>query len=174
MKKRIHSISPLDIVILLKIVAYKDQAWIQTTLADDVYVSQAEISKSLARSRFAGLLDPSKKKVSRLALMDLLQYGIRYVFPERPGALVRGLPTAHSAPPLNKYIRSEEHYVWPSAKGTIQGQAITPLYPSVIQAALNDPTLHELLALVDALRVGKARERNLAVEELKKQIVDGV
>ena len=36
-------------------------------------------------------------------------------------------------------------------------------------AALKDKKLHELLALVDALRVGRARERELAIIELKKR-----
>lgn len=48
----------------------------------------------------------------KLALMDFLEHGLRYVYPQRPGALVRGLPTEHSAPPLNEYIVSNEPYVW--------------------------------------------------------------
>ena len=47
-----------------------------------------------------------------------------------------------------------------------------PLYKSVPEAALNDPLLHEMLALVDAIRVGSAREKKIAVEELKKRILN--
>ena len=61
--------------------------------------------------------------------------------------------------------------MWPSAKGKQKGQAIQPLYRSVPEAALNDAKLHEMLALVDAIRVGSARERKLAVVELKKRIL---
>jgi hypothetical protein len=50
----------------------------------------------------------------------------------------------------------------------MRGYAITPIYSSVPKAALNDQRLHELLALVDALRVGRARERQIAGEELKR------
>ena len=39
-----------------------------------------------------------------------------------------------------------------------------PLYPSVPAAALRNPVLHENLALFDALRMGNARERNLAMK----------
>ena len=95
------------------------------------------------------------------------------VFPQQPGAVVRGIPTAHSAPPLNKIIQSTEHYVWPSAKGTLRGQSIVPLYPSVVEAVQKDKELHELLALVDAIRVGKARERELAINELQNRILYG-
>jgi hypothetical protein len=40
----------------------------------------------------------------------------------------------------------------------------------VPQAALEDKRLYELLALVDALRDGRARERELAVKELTKRL----
>jgi hypothetical protein len=91
----------------------------------------------------------------------------------QPGTIVKGIPTAHSAAPLREVIQSTEPYVWPSGKGTLRGQSIAPLYPSVVDAVQNDPKLHELLALVDALRVGKAREKELAITELKKRILDG-
>jgi hypothetical protein len=164
--------SPQDIVVLLKIATYGDTPWFQDQLAQALQISQSEISKSLARSKFAGLIDPSGKKVFKMALLEFLQYGIRYVFPERPGALVRGIPTAHSAMPLSNIIVSEEHYVWPSGKGRTRGQAITPLYPSVVDAVQNDEKLHELLALVDALRVGKVREKEIAIKELKIRVLN--
>jgi hypothetical protein len=37
----------------------------------------------------------------------------------------------------------------------------------------NDTQLYELLAMVDAIRVGRAREKNLAIGELTKRIVNG-
>lgn len=162
-------ISPHDIVILLKISTYKQNTWHQTAMADELGISQSEISKSLNRSKYAGLLDPKGKIVMKLALMEFLQYGLRYVFPQKPGPIVRGVPTAHSASPLKETIQSNEQYVWPYGKGTARGQSIVPLYPSVPEAALKDKKLHELLALVDALRVGRAREKELAVIELKKR-----
>lgn len=166
-------ISPQDIVILLKIIAYGNEFWQQSSIASALHISQSEVSKSLVRSKYATLLDSTGKKVSRLALMDFLQYGIKYVFPQQPGALVRGIATAHSAPPLNTLFKSEENYVWPSANGTLRGQSIMPLYPSVVEAVKDDIHLHELLALVDAIRVGRAREKEMAIQELKKRIVDG-
>lgn len=173
MKETQQTLSPLDIVILLKIIALDDKPWLQSNLAEMLHISQSEVSKSLMRSKYAGLIDASGKKVSRLALMELLQYGIRYIFPQQAGAIVRGIATAHAAPPLNAIIKSEEPYVWPSAKGNIRGQSILPLYPSVTEAVKKDDKLYELLALVDAIRVGRAREKEMAIQELKKRIVDG-
>jgi hypothetical protein len=40
----------------------------------------------------------------------------------------------------------------------------------VPDAARSDPKLYELLALVDAIRVGRARERKLAESELEKRL----
>jgi hypothetical protein len=105
-----------------------------------------------------------------LALLEFLQYGIRYVFPQKPGPIVRGVATSHSASPLKEQINGAEEFVWPYAKGNVRGQSILPLYPSVPEAALKDKILYQLLALVDALRVGRAREKELALKELKKLI----
>lgn len=173
MKEQQQTLSPLDIVILLKIIALGNSSWLQSSLAESLHISQSEVSKSLMRSKYAGLIDASGKRVSGLALMDLLQYGIRYIFPQQPGAIIRGIATSHSAPPLNTIIISEEPYVWPSAKGDLRGQSILPLYPSVIEAVKKDVKLYELLALVDAIRVGRAREKEMAIQELKKRIVNG-
>ena len=49
---------------------------------------------------------------------------------------------------------------------------MTPLYPQAPEAVLQDPELHALLALIDALRVGQKREKTLAIGELKKRILD--
>jgi len=171
MKLQQQIMSPQDIVILLKIILYEKKPWHQVPLAKELFISQSEVSKSLARSKYAGLLDNEGKQVFRLALMDFLQYGIRYVFPQQPGALVRGIPTAHSAKPLYEIIQSDEKYVWPSGQGTMRGHSIVPLYKSVVNAVQADPKLHELLALVDAIRVGRAREKEIAIKELKKRIL---
>lgn len=162
--------SPIDILILLKIVCQQNKQWYQQSLASALFISQSEISKSIKRSQYAELIDPGGKKVMRLGLMEFLQYGIRYVFPQQPGPVVRGVPTAHSMSPLNLEIQSDEAYVWPSAAGQVRGHSITPLYPSVSKAVQHDQPLHELLALVDALRVGRARERNMALDFLNQRI----
>jgi len=164
---------PLDVAVLLKILTYGDADWKQQQISLDLHLSQSEISKSVARSKYAGLLDETGKHVRRLAFMDFLEKGIAYVFPQRPGAIVRGIPTSHSASPLAELIQSKENYVWPCAVGKLRGQSIMPLYPQAPEAVLRDLEMHALLALVDALRVGQKREQMLAIGELKKRILDG-
>ena len=171
MKAHQQLMKPQDIVLLLKIISMQNDSWNQLQTAAALNMSQSEISESVARSKYAGLLDSKGKKVMKLALMEFLEFGVKYVFPQRPGAIVRGIATAHSAAPLNSIIVSEEHYVWPSGKGNLRGQAIMPLYPSVVDAVQKDEMLHELLALVDAIRVGRAREKEIAINELKIRIL---
>ena len=43
----------------------------------------------------------------------------------------------------------------------------------MVEAVQVDAQLYELLALVEAFRVGRTREKNIAIEELKKRFFDG-
>ncbi len=168
--KKHNGMRPQDIVILMKIVAKRNNAWYMKDLADELGISQSEISESLNRSMQAGLIAADKRRVITTALLEFLQHGLRYVFPQHPGPVVRGMPTAHSALPLSRSISSDEPFVWPWARGVQRGQSIEPLHPSVPKACERDETLHALLALTDALRVGKAREQSLAMQELRERI----
>ena len=85
------------------------------------------------------------------------------------GALVRGIKTSHSAPPLSDEILSDEIYVWPYVEGDTRGFAIEPLHPNVPKACIKDSKLYEHLALIDAIRIGSKREYNLAINELKRR-----
>ena len=121
MKTQQQIMRPQDIVVLLKIISLSENSWSQLVLADELFMSQSEISQCLSRSKYAGLLQFDVKKVNKQSLMEFMQYGIKYVFPQQPEAIVRGVPTAHSAPPLDAIIQSEEKYVWPSGKGSSRG-----------------------------------------------------
>lgn len=167
-----YNMKPQDILVLLKIIALDSQEWQQLTLAQELNLSQSEISQSLQRSKYAQLIDFSSKKVNKIAFYDFLIHGMSYVFPQRPASVVRGIATAHSAPPINEIINTTEVYVWPYAKGNTRGQAIIPLYSSAIEASLKDASLYELLAMVDVLRVGSTREKEIAKLELKKRILN--
>jgi hypothetical protein len=165
---------PHDIVVLLKIVTLESQVWRITDLAGSLHLSQSEISEALNRCMIAKLVDESKRIVFKKSLLEFLTYGLKYVFPAQPGPLVRGIPTAHSAHPLSSMIVSEKDvYVWPWDEGDVRGQAIEPLYKNAPMAAKDDEKIYELLALVDAIRVGRAREEAIAVKELSRGIKNG-
>jgi len=115
--KKHNGMRPQDIVVLLKIAAKKDTPWMLKDLAAELKISPSEVSEAVNRSLLAGLIAADKRTLMKGALLEFLQYGLRYVFPQQPGAIVRGMATAHSAPPLNGVIQSTEPYVWAWAKG---------------------------------------------------------
>lgn len=167
-----NGMRPQDIAILMKIISMGNQTWQLSMLSNSLAISISEISESLNRSKLAKFIDYEKKQVNRQNLMEFLEHGIKYVFPQQPGAMVRGIPTAHSHPFLKEYFISEMNYVWPDSKGEIIGLSIEPLYPKQIHAVKDKPDFYKLMALIDVIRVGKVREIKFAVEELKKQILN--
>jgi hypothetical protein len=130
-------------------------------------LSTSETHAAVRRLVFAGLLSPSREP-ARAALLELVLHGVRYVFPARPGEVSLGVPTGAAAPALRtKFPRPDPiAWVWPSRDGTERGLSLTPLYRSVPRIVATDPALYELLALVDELRAGRARDRALAAERL--------
>jgi len=165
--KKHNGMRPQDLVILLKIIAKGEENWRMKDIAYELGISNSEVSESLNRSVMAGLIAGDKKRVMKTSLLEFLKYGLKYVYPQRPSAMVRGVATAHSAMPLSDIIQSDEIYVWPYAEGNERGFSIEPLHANVPKAVLEDNQLYELLALVDALRLGTAREQKLAIQELE-------
>jgi hypothetical protein len=84
------------------------------------------------------------------------------------------MPTAFSVGPLAQKLRlgDEDGVVWALAgkAATARGRVIAPLYRNVPRAAADDPVLYEYLALADPLRIGRAREREMARAELSKRL----
>ena len=176
-----------DIVILLKLVSLENQIG-QSSLAEPVGsdpfalrslegtlgISKTEIGASLRRSVAATLAIESsvRPKVNRRNLTEFVQHGLKYVFPAKPGAPQRGVATSFAAPMLQGQLVSSgaDIYVWPHAEGSQRGSSIAPLFKSVPDAALKDERLYEMLALVDAIRLGNQREANLARDRFADRI----
>lgn len=109
---------------------------------------------------------PNARQLAEFAL-----HGAKYAFAADKTPLTIGVPTSHSAPAFaGVFAPGSEDYVWPHPNGIVRGIGIEPLHPSVPFAAMRDPSLYEMLALFDALRVGRARERGMAVERLQALI----
>jgi predicted nucleotidyltransferase len=168
-------LKPQDVVILLKLVTLGQQPWTYQRLAVELSISQSEVHAGVRRAAAARLMSDTTAASGRpvlAALKEFLIHGVRYAYPPEHGGLTRGMPTAYAAPPLNKVIvqPNEPPPVWPYAEGAVRGHAFAPLYPSVPKAAERDPKLYELLALVDAMRDGRARERDLAAAEFEARL----
>lgn len=167
-----------DIVILLKLVSFLEaqtrQGCLDGSVNSDPFalrslestlgISKTEISASLRRSVAATLAIKSndRPKVNCRNLTEFVKHGLKYAFPAKLGAPQRGLATGFAAPMLEGQLVSSgaDIHVWPYAEGSQRGSSITPLFKSVPEAALKDERLYELLALVDAIRLGNQREAN--------------
>jgi hypothetical protein len=163
---------PQDIVVLIKIILFEDKEWQFQDIARAIYISPAEVSESLSRSSFAGLINYERRKVFRNAFFEFLQFGLPYVFPQAPGPMTKGMATSHSHKYFKGNIVSNEVFVWPDPNGSDYGQAIEPLYINQVKAAKEDSRLYEILAMLDVIRVGKNREKKVAINYLRKLLLN--
>ena len=161
-----------DVLILLKLLILKNSNWKILDLSNSLNISPSEVSSGIQRLHASKLVDKISKKPIHKFVREFLLYGFKYFFPPEFGIETRGVPTAHCAPPLNKYFIDDKSsmIVWPFEEGQSRGVSLKPIYPSVPKAVANNQELHEYLALLDALRIGRVREVNRAKKELRKRI----
>jgi hypothetical protein len=167
-------LKPQDVFVLLKLVSIFPQKWAYNNLAVELSMSPSEVHAAVKRAVKAGLANQGKPQIkpNLSRLEEFIVHGIQYVFVPDRGELTRGMPTAFAAKPLlGKMIMPDEPVpVWPDPEGPERGLAFSPLYKSVPRAARKDAVLYEYLVIVDAIRGGRARERKLAIKELKMRI----
>ncbi|MDQ7994249.1 MAG: MarR family transcriptional regulator [Luteibacter sp.] len=168
-------LKPQDLLVLLKVAANPRQRWTYAALGQALSMSPSEVHASVKRAVASGLAVSSGRgdwSPVRPALLDFALHGVRYVWPAVLGPVKRGVPTSFGAEPLSDAITAVpgEAPVWAHIGGSAKGPILSPLYRSVPFAALRDPTLHRLLALQDALRSGRARERSLAADYLANEL----
>lgn len=116
-------------------------------------ISKTEINASIKRSLSSGLAIKDRitgrATPNRRNLNNFIVHGMKFVFPAKPGAMTRGIPTAFAAPMLRSLLVSggEYIYVWPFAEGRDIGQSVTPLFKSVPEAVQKDDRLRSPLAM---------------------------
>jgi hypothetical protein len=135
--------------------------------------STSSAHRAVARLEQSGLLLPGERRANREALKEFLVHGVRYAFPPVRGPEARGVPTAWSAPALQGVPPNGPMVVWPSEHGKVRGESLVPLCKSVPAAVQRDPQLYEMLALIEALRIGQARDRRMAADLLRKRLSNG-
>ena len=137
-------------------------------------MSGSEVHAAVKRAQASRLLNgPELNDQPNLsALEEFLVHGLKYAFPAERGEPTRGIPTSYAAEPLRKTIARGDDLppVWPYVQGSVRGVAFQPLYKLAPAAALRDAVFYEYLALVDALRDGRARERKLAEDMIVKRL----
>ena len=160
-----------DVLVILQLLSAPVGEQTFPKLASALGMSASEVHAAVKRAAASGLVDAKTRAVRRSALLEFLVHGLRYVFPPEWVGVTRGVPTSFAASPLASHFASADMPpVWPHPEGSVRGEGLTPLYRSAPAAALRDPKLYEWLVLVDAIRAGRARERQLAVKELESRL----
>jgi hypothetical protein len=162
------SLRPLDLVVALHLALRPEDGY--ETLAEVLGVGLGSGHRSVKRLVAAGLILPHRRAASLGPLAEFIKHGVRFAFYPVTGPEAQGVPTAHSGPRLAGKIASDRALVWPSVHGTVRGDSLVPLYHEAPRLVTRSPELYELLTLVDAIRVGRARERRLATQLLEVEL----
>ena len=170
---QVMALKSQDVLVVLKLVADGEQVLPYAQLAEDLGMSVSEVHAAVRRLQAGDLVAPDERRVNRKALFDFVIHGLRHVFPAKEQDPARGISTAWAAPALRGLVSgsTESEPVWPHPDGSVRGPGVMPLYKSAPGAALKNSQLYDLLALVDAVRIGRARERRIASRELEKRIM---
>lgn len=172
-------LKPQDCVLLIKLIANPNRNWSHRQLATSLFISTYEINHAIKRLVQSNLLRKDKESASRLipilaSAKEYLIHGIKYSFPAKLGEYSPGVRTSYAAPIFEGKIvlGNDPIPVWPYAKGDAKGLALIPLYSTVPQAVCEQPdkSFYDLLTLTDAIRQGRARERNIAVKLLTERL----
>ena len=162
-----------DIYVLAGSVASEAAAPSLRQLAAGLHVDHTLVHRSLKRVEQAGLYSSSSQRVNIPAFEELVVHAARFIAPAPLGALVAGVPAAWAAEPVASHIRQageDPPPVWPSADGSVRGQALEPLHPAAPAAAAEHPRLSELLAVIDSIRVEDLRVRKVAAKLFHDQL----
>lgn len=165
------NIKPQDILVALNLCREKEGLRNYAEKARRLGMSASEVHSAERRLSEARLFDADRKVIRKNSMLEFLVHGVPYVFAVSPKEWTRGVPTAWAAPVLVDKVSqgNQPPPVWPDPEGRVQGVAVKPLYGSVPKAVKDDPELYDLMALVDALRIGRVREKKIAEEELKRR-----
>ncbi len=171
-------LKPLDVVLAVMASALEPGEWTIAAMAGELGVSSSQAFRSAQQAAAVGFLNTERDgrrvayRVHRAALLEFLTHGVRYAFVPARGRLTRGIPTAHGAPILASHFRPTDDAVpvWPHPDGTVRGESLEPLHRCVPAAALHHARFYDAMALVDALRVGRARDRAIAAELLPRSL----
>ena len=143
-------------------------------LAESTGISKSQVNLALQRCFEVGLAKQGRHagspRVNVKELRNLIVYGARYMFPVKLGSMTRGIRTTLAAAVFKGELLSAGELVpvWPDPEGKVKGLSVEPLFKSVAYAIKKerDDDFYGLLALVDSIRLGQARERNLAIKML--------
>ena len=165
------TLRPSDVVVVCQLTITSDASF--QALAASIGLSVGECHNAVRRLGLASLLNPVSRRPAGELLARFLVHGVPYAFPAQVGAAAVGVATGASSLVPGSQPSSLEAYVWPDLDGTAQGMALTPLFPNATSLPARNSALYEILALIDALRIGHAREKKVAEDLLRERLSKG-
>ncbi len=185
-----------DVLVLLKFVCHGHME--HRELAEQLFMSTSTSFKSIQTLKEANLIyqrlikghdvkGARKKFVTSVVshnAKEFIFYALKYLFPPEVGTFLPGIPTSYASDVFKGRISigNDPIPVWAyySADTTIndklvKGIALKPIYYTVQRTYIEkyDKPFHDLLHLIDALRSGRARERNTARELIEQYFEKG-
>jgi hypothetical protein len=162
---------PQDLLVAIRLFIAKGKKYSYAELGSSLAISASEAHAAVQRLNDCYLFDALTNSIRKTALEEFLVHGLQYTFPVAAGKMVRGVLTGFSAPFFKNEFsinQSTEVFIWPFSSGNNRGVSIKPLYGTVPQICLKDSKMYHWLAIIDMLRLNRAREREVAISHLKK------
>ena len=163
-----------DLVVCAWLAGRRGEEWDYPKLVEVFELSLSSLHRSLARLDRSGLFSKKRGTVRVGAFLEFAVHAAKYVFPPVFGPPAKGMPTGPSAPPLVDMLvdasAAGEVWVWPFPEGRALGTILEPLSADAPRLAQRHPELYRRLAVLDVLRAGRARERELATTWLEQEL----
>jgi hypothetical protein len=174
-------LKPQDVLIACKLLSLGDARWTFSRLASSLSISVSESHEATERCKKAAVLATSKSRlfVVKRKFFELLTLAVPQIFYAVRGPIQMGTPTSVWAGPLASRFTSatwprgsggDIPLVWPHEGGTVRGESLLPIYPTVPKIVGSDLALYEMLALIDVIRTAEIPDRKLAATMLEKII----
>ena len=140
-------------------------------IAHSLHISPSTAHRAVGRAKRAKLLNDAGQPL-RQNIAEFTIHGARFSFYGQSTGLGRGILTGAAAPVLrDKLTSTKTPLVWPATFGKSRGESLEPLFPTVPEIVADLPKLHVVLAALDLLRVGSARERSVAAETIRNMLL---
>ena len=168
-----QTLKPQDVLVACRLALPGGYDLFQKQVAAALGLAPSTVFASLQNLRRARLVAGAgtTATAARAKLLSFLVHGAPVVFLPVKTEMVRGIATGIFSPYFRDRFAEGKGVplVWPYSRGREVGEGLVPLYPSLPLACSRDPALYQLMAAVDVLRVGRAREKDAAsgyIEEL--------
>ena len=166
-----NNVKSQDIVVLSVLMKGDVEKPSYQYISKSAKISVSEAHASIRRLCESDLVN-SERHLKKHNVEEFLIHGLRYMFPMKStGELAYGMPTSYAAPvSANEFAISGNVPVWRSSKGHVLGRSHEPIYPTVPDAAAEDPELYDRIAVLDMLRGGRLRERKFAEQKIREYL----